>query len=67
MPSSMSATIDLNANQGPSIVALVWVEATLALMIVLLRIYARIRIKALGLDDWTILLSLVSRPLYPLL
>ena len=55
---------DYAADRGSSIVPLVWVQAAVASVLVALRFYARIKIRSLGLDDWTMLCSVVSHTMH---
>ncbi|MCJ1266413.1 hypothetical protein MMC22_006298 [Lobaria immixta] len=56
---SYSPTIPLNENRGPQLLAMYWTECTVVTIIVALRFYCRIKIKGLGLDDWTVLFTTV--------
>ena len=42
--------------------AMFWTEVPIAIIVVALRMYARFRIKATGLDDWFMVITLVSVP-----
>lgn len=42
-----------------------WTECTVVTIIVALRFYSRIKIKGLGLDDWTVLFTTVRKSLFP--
>lgn len=42
-----------------------WTELSTVTIIVALRFYARIKINGLGLDDWTVLFTLVRKYLFP--
>lgn len=50
----------LDVNRGPVVVAILWTETTVAVIIVSMRFYARTMIKRISSDDWLILLTLVS-------
>ena len=52
---------DGDRNRGPLIIAVYCTTLVLASLIVSLRIYARHQRRALGIDDWTMVLSVVSR------
>lgn len=47
-------------DRGPSLVGTEWTECTIVILIVAFRFYARISIKALGIDDWLMLLAVVQ-------
>ena len=50
-----------STNRGPHILAATWVQCAIALLLVGARMYTRIHlIHNVGLDDWIILLALVS-------
>ena len=53
-----SSTSDLN--RGPALLAIYWVQFSVAFVFVVLRFYARLSIRAIGLDDWAIALALVA-------
>ena len=46
-------------DRGPDIVGLVWAETSIAITLVALRFYSRIRLQKIGFDDWIMLFSLV--------
>ena len=58
----MSGTsAEVTANRGPSILAVSWTECAVAILIVSARMYARsFLIHNVGMDDWVMLLALVS-------
>ena len=43
--------------------AMFWTEVPIAIIVVALRIYSRFKIKATGIDDWVMIITLVSIPL----
>ena len=52
---------EATANRGPSILAVSWTECAVAILIVSARMYARsFLIHNVGMDDWMMLLALVS-------
>lgn len=57
--SSTDANYD-TANKGPLLLGIWWAEVAVATVFVTMRFYTRIKMRGLGADDWTILLTLVS-------
>ncbi|MCJ1268754.1 hypothetical protein MMC22_008642 [Lobaria immixta] len=55
---SFTRTIPPDEDRGPQLIAMYWTECTIVTIVVALRFYSRIRIKGLGLDDWTMLFTL---------
>lgn len=52
---------ELTSNRGPSILAVGWTECAIAILFVNARMYTRISlIHNVGIDDWMMLLALVS-------
>ena len=51
---------DGDRDRGPLVMAVYGTTLVLATFIMSLRIYARYQRRALGIDDWTMLLSVVS-------
>ena len=49
-----------NDDRGPAVTAIFWSEAAVAVLVVSLRLYARRSIRALGADDWFMLITTVS-------
>ena len=45
--------------RGPALLVIYWVQFSVALVFVILRFYARFSIRAIGLDDWAIAMTLV--------
>lgn len=62
---SYSSSISPNKDRGPQLLAMYWTELSTVTIIVALRFYARIKINGLGLDDWTVLFTLVRKYLFP--
>lgn len=56
-----TSTIPPNEDRGPQLLAMYWTECTIVTIVVALRFYSRIKIKGLGLDDWTVLFTLVRK------
>lgn len=57
------STVAASANRGPAILAVSWIECVVAILIVGARLYTRsCLIHNVGIDDWMILLALVSLP-----
>lgn len=56
--SSRPETPDIN--RGPVVVAILWAETAVAVIIVSMRFYARTMIKRISWDDWLMLVTLVS-------
>ena len=49
-------------NKGPLILAIMWVECTIAILLVCARTFTRVHlVHNLGLDDWTMILSMASK------
>ena len=48
-------------DRGASLIAMFWTECILAIIILGLRLYARISMRNLGADDWMMLLTVVSQ------
>lgn len=61
---SYTPTIPSDEDRGPQLLAMYWTECTVATIVVALRIYSRIKIKGLGLDDWIILFTMVREHLF---
>lgn len=57
-----SPPIDLNANRGNAMLAILWVETTVAILVVGLRMWGRLLIRKIGIDDWAMVFALVSFP-----
>lgn len=49
-----------NQNRAGSLMAVFWTEAPIAIIVVALRTYSRYKIKAIGLDDWMMIITLDS-------
>ena len=47
-------------NRGGALIGMFWTECALAIAILGLRFYARISMRNLGADDWTMLFTVVS-------
>lgn len=47
--------------RGGILLVMYWTECSIAIIMVSLRFYCRIKIRGVGLDDWTMLLTLVNR------
>ena len=60
----MATTGSDGEGRGPGITALAWFETSIAIVLISLRFYARNHIKAIGIDDWTMLISLVRYHLH---
>lgn len=59
--SDPGAPLPPDVNHGTGLVAVAWVEASLGLVVLLARMYTRVKIvKKMGLDDWTMILATVS-------
>lgn len=56
----MSSPKTLDINRGPVVVAILWTETAVAVIIVSMRFYARTMIKRISWDDWLMLVTLVS-------
>lgn len=57
-------TIRPDEDRGPKLLGIYWTECSIAIIMVSLRFYARIKIRGLGLDDWTMLLAMVTKHYY---
>jgi len=55
-----TAGIDLTADRGPSLIAIYWAEAAIAIVVVGMRIWGRLIIRKLGPDDYIMIFALVS-------
>lgn len=53
-------------DKGPMLLALWWTEAGIATVIVGLRLYTRFMMRGIVIEDWLMLISLVSIVLLPL-
>lgn len=50
-----------NAGRVPTILAVTWVQCSVALMVVSARMFTRgYRVRNIGIDDWTMLLAMVN-------
>lgn len=58
-PATPQPPVDGNQNRGPALIAIFTTECLIALAVVLMRLYARISIKSLGVDDWIMFLTMV--------
>lgn len=58
--STMEAPAGGDVDRGPTIMAIMWVQAAISCIVVALRFWARITIKALGKDDWIMLCTLIK-------
>ena len=54
------ASVQSDRNRGPALMAIFWVQCTIALFFISLRCYARILIKKIGKDDWIMLATAVG-------
>ena len=52
-------------DRGSDIMAMLWTECVLAMIIVALRFYARIKMRNPGADDWMMLITVVSQVYLP--
>ena len=52
---------DGDRDRGSITIAISWTALVLASLVVSLRLYARFKKRALGFDDWSMLLSVVRR------
>lgn len=65
----MSAPLSLlvpsypNVDRGDAVTAIYWVEAIIAFLFVLVRLYARRTIRGIGLDDYFMFLTSVGHPI----
>lgn len=50
----------INEDRGSKLLVLYWTQVALAIVIIALRFYSRIRIQGLGPDDWIMLFTVVS-------
>ncbi|KAH8692618.1 hypothetical protein BGW36DRAFT_23334 [Talaromyces proteolyticus] len=65
MSNSGNTDINLHENKGPNILAPMWALTMITTTLVCVRIFIRARIvKALGVDDWTIMVSMVMGLVY---
>ena len=59
----LKTDVDPSDNKGPAILGVMWALTMITLALVTMRMYIRIHIvKAFGLDDWLIALSMVYKP-----
>lgn len=56
----MSSPETPDINRGRVVVAILWTETAVAVIIVSMRFYARTMIKRISWDDWLMLVTLVS-------
>ena len=47
-------------DRGPQMIAIFWVEAAIAILVVALRIWGRMLLKQVGADDYVMVFTLVS-------
>lgn len=47
-------------DRGPQMIAIFWVEAAFAILVVALRIWGRMLLKQVGADDYVMVFTLVS-------
>ena len=52
---------DGDRNRGPTVIAIYWTMFAIEFTVVTLRVYARLKIRAFGLDDWIMAFTLVRR------
>lgn len=57
--SNTSSIYPPDVDRGPRLEAAYWVWSSLAIILVTLRFYARIKIRGLGWDDWMMLATIV--------
>lgn len=48
-----------NVNHAPTFLTIIWVETLVVLIIVGLRMYARVMIRGVGRDDWAMVFTTV--------
>lgn len=56
----MEALAGGDIDRGPTIMAIMWAQAAISCIVVAMRFWARITIKALGRDDWVMLCTLIK-------
>lgn len=59
MDKNMASSPD--EDRGSRLLALYWTECIIALIIVGLRVFWRLKMKSLGWDDWFMVLTMVKR------
>jgi uncharacterized membrane protein YcaP (DUF421 family) len=47
-------------DRGPQMIVIYWIEAAVAILVVCLRIWGRIVIRQVGIDDYVMVFTLVS-------
>jgi hypothetical protein len=47
-------------DRGPQMIAIYWIEASIAIVVVALRIWGRVVLRQVGADDYVMLFTLVS-------
>ena len=57
--------VEGDRNRGTTLLAISWTEAVICIVFVAIRFYARSMIKAVGKDDWIMMITLVSRTFTP--
>ena len=61
--SSIQRPPDGDQDRGPAQIAIWWTEFGIIIIRVILRFHTRIMIRSVGIDDWMMLVNVVSRPL----
>lgn len=49
-------------DRGPQLIGAFWTWSALSIILVMLRFYARYQLRAIGLDDWMMLITVASPP-----
>ncbi|KAI9694273.1 MAG: hypothetical protein M1820_009076 [Bogoriella megaspora] len=57
-PGNLSPS-ELKADRGPALMAIYWTECGVALSVVLLRLYSRLILKKMWIDDWMMFLTML--------
>ena len=48
-------------DRGSALIAIYWVECSIALIVIAMRLYSRMLIKGIGKDDYIMFFTMVSR------
>lgn len=63
-PMIRSTNVGPVEDRGGILLAMYWTECSICIIVVFLRFYSRIKIRSVGLDDWAMLFTLVTKTPY---
>jgi hypothetical protein len=61
-PTAMQGPLPPDEDRGPRLEAAYWTWSAVSILMLCLRLYARVKIRGLGWDDWMMLITVVCVP-----